>query len=86
MFAIISEVTLGQVLKKNNARLYKAGAGENSHVHRLVGEAGSDVVIPVPTGITVYSQTGVKIGRKLTQNKTLFNFKDNNITLFRRIE
>jgi len=56
------EVTLGQVLKKNNARLYKAGAGENSHVHRLVGEAGSDVVIPVPTGITVYSQTGVKIG------------------------
>jgi len=56
------DITLAQVLKKNHTRLYKASPGENSHVHRLVGEAGADLVIPVPVGVTVYSQTGVKLG------------------------
>jgi len=56
------DITLAQTLKKNHTRLYKASPGENSHIHRLAGESGADLVIPVPVGITVYSQTGVKIG------------------------
>lgn len=64
MYSSLLDITLAQVLKKNHTRLYKASPGENSHVHRLVGEAGADLVIPVPVGVTVYSQTGVKLGWK----------------------
>jgi len=64
------DITLAQTLKKNHTRLYKASPGENSHIHRLAGESGADLVIPVPVGITVYSQTGVKIGKAI-----FFSFK-----------
>ena len=59
-------------MKRNHTRLYKATPGENSHIHRLVGESGADLVIPVPVGITVYSQTGVKLGISICTKLTFF--------------
>lgn len=59
-------MTLNKVLKKYPARYIKATEGENSHAHRMVGEPGSDVILPVPTGISVYTQTGVKLGKAFT--------------------
>ena len=61
-FAYISDVTLAKVLKNNPTRLVKAAIGENSHVHKLVGDPAADYKISVPVGVTVYSQTGVKLG------------------------
>ena len=61
----ISDVTLQQVLKKVPTKLVKAGQGENSHIHRLVGDPGADVILPVPVGISVYTQSGAKIGNKV---------------------
>ncbi|KZS13449.1 putative GTP-binding protein 10 [Daphnia magna] len=56
------EMTLNKVLHKVPARLVKAGEGENSHAHRLCGDNGADFILPVPTGISVFSTTGVKFG------------------------
>lgn len=55
-------MTLNKVLHKVPARLVKAGEGENSHAHRLCGDNGADFILPVPTGISVFSTTGVKLG------------------------
>lgn len=55
-------MTLKKVLKQFPAKYIKAAEGENSHAHRLVGESGTDVILNVPTGISVYTQTGVKLG------------------------
>lgn len=56
------EMTLKKVLHKLPARLIKAVEGENSHAHKLCGGNGADFILPVPTGISVISQTGVKLG------------------------
>lgn len=53
------------MLQKNPTRLIKATEGENSHAHKLVGEPGTDFVLPVPTGISVYTQSGVKLGMSI---------------------
>lgn len=63
------------MLKKVPAKLVKAGEGENSHVHRLVGEPGADFVLPVPVGISVYTQSGVKIGRIVLRYSTTFTLE-----------
>jgi GTPase involved in cell partitioning and DNA repair len=55
-------MTLKKVLHKVPTRLIKAAEGENSHAHRLCGVNGADFILPVPTGVTVISQTGVKLG------------------------
>ena len=70
-----TELTLFQMNQKNSTKTFKAGAGENSHVHRLVGSPGADVVIPVPTGVTIYSQAGAKIGKSMINvcNKILLH-------------
>lgn len=56
------DITLNKIVLKHPTKVLKGTDGENSHVHRLVGEPGSDFVLPVPVGVTVYTQTGVKIG------------------------
>lgn len=56
------ETTLNQVLKKNPTKLVKASVGQNSQVHRLVGESGADCCIKVPTGLSVFTLTGAKLG------------------------
>ena len=37
-------------------------SGENSHTHKLVGDSGTDCIVHVPVGVTVYSTGGTKIG------------------------
>ena len=64
-FALISVIeitTLQKVLKKFPTKIVKASEGENSHVHRLVGQPGTDFILPVPSGITVWTETGTKLG------------------------
>ena len=56
------EMTLKKVLHKIPTRLIKAGEGENSHVHKLCGDNGPDFILSVPTGVSVISQSGVKLG------------------------
>ena len=55
-------MTMKKVLHKIPTKMVKATEGENSHAHKLVGQAGTDFVLPVPTGISVYTQTGVMLG------------------------
>ncbi|XP_046655449.1 GTP-binding protein 10-like isoform X1 [Daphnia pulicaria] len=62
IFVADEEMTLKKVLHKVPTRLIKAAEGENSHAHRLCGVNGADFILPVPTGVTVISQTGVKLG------------------------
>ena len=57
-----SDMTMKKVLHKIPTKIVKATEGENSHAHKLVGQAGTEFVLPVPTGISVYTQTGVMLG------------------------
>nr|CAG4645697.1 EOG090X0ACU [Lynceus sp. MCZ IZ 141354] len=54
--------TLNKVLKKFPSRLVKAKGGENSQQFRLLGTPGEDVIVSVPTGVTIYDETGTKLG------------------------
>jgi GTPase involved in cell partitioning and DNA repair len=60
------------VLKKFPTKVVKASEGENSHVHGLVGQAGTDFILPVPSGISVFTETGTKLG--IVHMKTGFCF------------
>ena len=63
LFFSIDVSTLQKVLKKYPTKVVKASEGENSHVHRLVGQPGADFMLPVPSGISVYTEKGAKIGK-----------------------
>lgn len=60
-----SDATLHKILNQFPERIIKGGGGENSHVHRLAGEKGSDLIVEVPTGITVHILGGAKLGKLL---------------------
>lgn len=55
-------VTLKKLKTKIDKRL-KAGSGENSAHYRIFGKNGSDSVIKVPIGITVYNENGRVLGQ-----------------------
>ncbi|PSN39091.1 GTP-binding protein 10 [Blattella germanica] len=52
----------GENLKKivvaNPIKRFIAGSGGNSSKHRLLGELGADLVIPVPVGVTIVDEFG----------------------------
>nr|CAG4634954.1 EOG090X0ACU [Alona affinis] len=62
IFVANEETTLNRILRDHPERHVKGKEGENSHPHRLVGEKGSDYILPVPIGISVYAHGGAKIG------------------------
>ena len=55
-------MTLKKLSHKFPTKLIKAAEGQNSHAHRLVGEQGNDFRVPIPVGISIYTQDGVKLG------------------------
>ncbi|XP_022651330.1 GTP-binding protein 10-like isoform X2 [Varroa destructor] len=49
----IENITLHRVLQQYPDRRVKAGVGENSRPHVLLGKAGEDAIIEVPPGVSV---------------------------------
>ena len=55
-------VTLKQ-LKTSASKKFSAGTGENSAHYRIIGKNGTNTVIKVPIGITVFSENGRVLGQ-----------------------
>lgn len=55
-------LTLKNVVRKNPEKRFSAGNGGNSRVHRILGERGTDLNVVCPTGVTLYSELGHKLG------------------------
>ncbi|KAL1137950.1 hypothetical protein AAG570_009645 [Ranatra chinensis] len=64
-------ITLKDVLKTFKTKQVKAGNGENSHKNCILGEKGNDVIIEAPLGISLYDETGAKIGEVNREDDTV---------------
>lgn len=64
-------MTLKDFLKKYPLKKLRAETGGDSHSRRILGQNGEDKKVNVPTGITVYDDKNVLIGKKFL----LFNLK-----------
>lgn len=58
----VEKQTLAQTLSKNREKRYRAQNGIHSAQHRIIGEQGEDIVIPVPAGITVTTDNDRNLG------------------------
>jgi len=58
-------MTLKDFLKKCPLKKIRAEMGGNSHSRRILGQNGEDKKVNVPTGITVYDDKNVLIGKQL---------------------
>lgn len=58
----VEDVALKDILCKYPDRRVKAGPGENSRPHVLLGKPGNDVVIQVPRGVTVVDTGNNQLG------------------------
>jgi len=56
-------VTLRSLLTENPSKRFIAQNGGNSHKHRILGEPGADITIPVPVGVTVVNDFGQVLGK-----------------------
>lgn len=56
-------LTLKSLLTENPSKRFIAQNGGNSHKHRILGEPGADVTIPVPVGVTVVNDFGQVLGK-----------------------
>lgn len=56
-------MTLRSLLTENPSKRFFAQNGGNSHKHRILGEPGADVTIPVPVGVTVLNDFGQVLGK-----------------------
>jgi len=57
-------MTLKDFLKKYPLKKLRAEMGGNSHSRRILGQIGEDKKVNVPTGITVYDDKNVLIGKQ----------------------
>ncbi|XP_014293902.1 GTP-binding protein 10 homolog [Halyomorpha halys] len=63
IFAVGKEgVTLKDVVAKNVTKRITAMSGENAHSKCIVGSRGADIIINAPLGITIFSESGKKLG------------------------
>jgi GTPase involved in cell partitioning and DNA repair len=51
------------LLNKNPSKRFIAGNGGNSHKNRILGESGADLIVPVPTGVTVLNDFSQVLGK-----------------------
>lgn len=58
-------MTLKDFLKKCPLKKLQAETGGNSHSRRILGKIGEDKKVNVPTGISVYDDKNVLIGKQL---------------------
>lgn len=56
-------MTLRSLLTENPSKRFIAQNGGNSHKHRILGEPGADITIPVPVGVTVVNDFGQVLGK-----------------------
>lgn len=56
-------VTLENVLSKCKTKQIRGEHGSDSSARGIIGTAGSNVIVEVPSGITIYNQNGVSLGR-----------------------
>lgn len=56
------KLTLTDTAKKLKTKRVKAEMGGDSSAKGIIGISGEDEIIPVPVGVTVYNQNGVKLG------------------------
>lgn len=57
-------MTLKDFLKKFPQKKLRAEMGGNSHSRRILGQIGEDKKVNVPTGITVYDDKNMLIGKQ----------------------
>jgi len=57
-------MTLKDFLKKYPLKKLRAEMGGNSHSRRILGPIGEDKKVNVPTGITVYDDKNMLIGKQ----------------------
>lgn len=60
----IENITLHRVLQQYPDRRVKAGVGENSRPHVLLGKAGEDAIIEVPPGVSVVDSANRQLGER----------------------
>ena len=56
-------MTLRSLLTENPSKRFIAQNGGNSHKHRILGEPGADITIPVPIGVTAVNDFGQVLGK-----------------------
>ena len=56
-------MTLRSLLTENPSKRFIAQNGGNSHKHRILGEPGADITLPVPVGVTVVNDFGQVLGK-----------------------
>ncbi|CAF0727115.1 unnamed protein product [Brachionus calyciflorus] len=66
-----NNINLKQVYSANLRKRYIAGDGESSKKLKLYGANGQDIVIDVPCGVTVETDSGAKIGEVNTEGEKL---------------
>ncbi|XP_023220345.1 GTP-binding protein 10-like [Centruroides sculpturatus] len=66
-----SELTLRDVTQKQPNKRFVGGSGEHSKKYRILGRPGEDLIIDVPTGITVINQKKRVLGDLNNPDDTL---------------
>lgn len=76
------KLTLKLVESRIKEKKLHAQPGTNSHAHGLIGTAGEDLIIKVPTGVVAYDDNGIRIGKNNYQLIYLFICNSLIINLF----
>lgn len=67
-------LNLENVIKSLKTKRIKAGSGSDSSAKGIIGIPGEDKVISVPSGIMIYNQNGVLLGKHNFSNIVFISY------------